>query len=157
MPKPGQPSNSSPSRRGYWCCAASRVLGIGLASHFSSRMFDKIKAYWSREQSIGYWSETHNVFFTFGWQCLTLLFFRNRRQLLWFKSSRNESNNMLGEYYNNYIAFFLSGEWLLANLSPFLVNGIEIFNLQCNFSRWLNLANMVAFAEKTWGFPSQFT
>ena len=29
-----------------WRCAASRILGIGLACHFSPRIFDKIKVYW---------------------------------------------------------------------------------------------------------------
>ena len=62
IPGSGQPTNSSPSRRGCFACA-SRVSGSGLARHFSSRTLNKIKAYWSLEQSIGYWSESHNIFF----------------------------------------------------------------------------------------------
>ena len=56
-----------------------------------------------------YWSESHNAFFRFcwTWQCLKSFFFRNRGQILWFGSSRNESNNILDEHC---IAFFLSGE-----------------------------------------------
>ena len=44
IPGPGQPSNSSQARRRVEdadVARASRVLGIDLARHFSSRMFDK--------------------------------------------------------------------------------------------------------------------
>ena len=61
--------NSSPLHQGCWCWEASRVLGIDFARNFSSRMFDKIKSFWLPHlvQSIGYWSEIHNVFFHFCW------------------------------------------------------------------------------------------
>ena len=84
-------------------------------------------------------------FFTLGelgLQCLTMadiILFRNQGQLLWFKSSRIESNDVLNEY----------GGYLLL----FLVIVIEIFNLQAMqcFSRWLklqlNLADIFAFAH----------
>ena len=49
----------------------SPILGIELDRHFSSRMFDKIKAHWSLKQSIGYWSESCNVFFHSSWTWLT--------------------------------------------------------------------------------------
>ena len=80
------PSNSSPSRRGCWCCAASIELGIDPARHFSSRMFDKIKAYSSLEQSIGSWSDSseyHNVFFHLSWTWLT------RPDIILFQKSRS--------------------------------------------------------------------
>ena len=73
----GQPSNPISLRQGCFA-RASRVLGIGLDRHFSSRMLDKIKAYWSLEQSID--PNLTMYFFTLaalGWQCLTLFFFRN--------------------------------------------------------------------------------
>ena len=47
IPGPGQPSNSSQARRRVEdadVARASRVLGIDLARHFSSRIIDKIKA-----------------------------------------------------------------------------------------------------------------
>ena len=69
--------NSSPLRRGYWCCAASRVLGI---DQFDPNLTE--------------------CFFTLaelGWQCLTLFFFKNRGQLLWFKSSTTKTKSSRNE------------------------------------------------------------
>ena len=82
-------------------------------------VYCSIKAYCSCEHSIGYWSESHDVFFPVSWTWLTLRFYSEIENS--FYGSRNKSN------------YFLNDDF------------IHSF-LQCILSCWLNLADIVAFA-----------
>ena len=98
--------------RGCWCCACNQSIGYWPSPSFLVEDVDKTQAYSSREQSMGIMMIDLNLKiygFTLaelGWQSLRLFFIRNLGQLLWFKSSRNEWNNIFNEYY---IVFFSGG------------------------------------------------
>ena len=110
IPGQGQPSIKPLSESLGMFCARKQTIG-----YWSSPSF-LVEDVWqdqdiliARAEILGIDLKITMYFYTLaelGWQCLILFFVRNRGKLLWFKSSRNESNNILDEYY---IAFFLSG------------------------------------------------